>query len=97
MAEKKTSEKVKQSIEKFKAKRETDIEAVKAINREIHRTMRMYGPGQKRNDLITEELAKIEMTCSTLTDAEVVALLSEEDEEQKEYERLVDEYNQTIV
>ena len=40
---------------------------------------------------------KIEMTCSTLTDAEVVALLSEEDEEQKEYERLVDEYNQTLV
>ena len=43
MAEKKTSEKVKQSIEKFKAKRETDIEVVKAINRESSNIQALEG------------------------------------------------------
>ena len=88
MAETKTDEKVKLSIDEFKAKREADIKAVKAINRTIRRTILMHGPGQKCNDLITEQLAKIEIICSTLTGEELVDLLNEEDE-QTEYEQTV--------
>ena len=86
MAETKTDEKVKLSIDEFKAKREADIKAVKAINRTIRRTILMHGPGQKCNDLITEQLAKIEIICSTLTGEELVELLSEEEDEQTEYD-----------
>ena len=89
MAETKTDEKMKLSIDEFKAKREADIKAVKAINRTIRQTILMHGPGQKCNDLITEQLAKIEIICSTLTNEELVELLREEEDEQTEYDEQI--------
>ena len=88
MAEKKTDEKVKLAVDEFKDKRAADIKAVKAIKRMMRLTILLHGPGQHCNDLLAEQLAKIEIISSTLTNEEIVDLLNEEDE-QTEYEQTV--------